>query len=159
MIRPPGIVHCLTRGTHLLPMAQTIVHPRECITPSASSPRVFYFGVLRSALGPTDPCRRPALPSPANGTRAWKMITNTLATYLRQREDRAGPDEEVGVPWKQLVAWYCHQHEEELTSEEDLSNMQKLVNQVRQRGAETVEEASPQVEWGRSWRGELGKRC
>lgn len=35
-----------------------------------------------------------------------------------------------GVPWGEVVSWYCHQHQQELTSEEDLSNMQKLVNQV-----------------------------
>ena len=36
-----------------------------------------------------------------------------------------------GLPWGEVVSWYCHQHQQELTSEEDLSNMQKLVNQVR----------------------------
>lgn len=36
-----------------------------------------------------------------------------------------------GLPWGEVVSWYCNQHQQELTSEEDLSNMQKLVNQVR----------------------------
>lgn len=36
-----------------------------------------------------------------------------------------------GLPWGDVVSWYCNQHQQELTSEEDLSNMQKLVNQVR----------------------------
>lgn len=35
------------------------------------------------------------------------------------------------MPWKEVVSWYCHQHQQELTSVEDLSNMEKLVNQVR----------------------------
>lgn len=36
-----------------------------------------------------------------------------------------------GLPWGEVVSWYCHQHQQELTSEENLSNMQRLVNQVR----------------------------
>eukprot|EP00903_Cladosiphon_okamuranus_P008448 g8117.t1 len=63
----------------------------------------------------------------------YQTITTTLATYLRQREDRAKEGEEGGLPWGEVVSWYCHQHQQELTAEEDLSNMQKLVNQVIKR--------------------------
>ncbi|CAM9631186.1 unnamed protein product [Ascophyllum nodosum] len=63
----------------------------------------------------------------------YQTITTTLATYMRQREDRAKEGEVGALQWKEVVLWYCHQHQEELTSEEDLSNMQKLVNQVIKR--------------------------
>ena len=65
-----------------------------------------------------------------DGTFILQTITTTLATYMRQREDRAKEGEVGALQWKEVVLWYCHQHQEELTSEEDLSNMQKLVNQV-----------------------------
>lgn len=51
------------------------------------------------------------------------MVTEHLAFF---RSSAKG-----GLPWGEVVSWYCNQHQQELTSEEDLSNMQKLVNQVR----------------------------
>ncbi|CAM9759412.1 unnamed protein product [Discosporangium mesarthrocarpum] len=68
---------------------------------------------------------------------------------MRQQEDRgiktssAGRDRECasegpageggGVLWKDVVAWYCQQHESELSTSEDLAQMQKLVSQVMRR--------------------------
>lgn len=75
--------------------------------------------------------QRFALPDFLFVRNAFQTITTTLATYMRQREDRAKEGEDGALRWKEAVSWYCHQHQDDLASEEDLSNMQKLVNQVK----------------------------
>ncbi|CAM9936980.1 unnamed protein product [Choristocarpus tenellus] len=64
---------------------------------------------------------------------------------MRQQEDKGVPSggsgggdgggstSGRGMLWKDVVTWYCQQHQAELSREDDLYQMQKLVSQVIKR--------------------------
>lgn len=62
----------------------------------------------------------------------YRAMTQFIAIHLRQQEETAGA-EFVGCKWGDIVAWYLHQYQRELTDEEEFESRRKVVSQVLRR--------------------------